>query len=204
MKKFKEKSEKKQLELSQAEEALTCPDDEEAQKKTKLDELIQEAQAQTNLKHDLEAKLKRANDPQRARERQLQQLKKDLSTAKNHLKNAKAQLEQKRREIMEKAGSAESEETRRTERLKEAEDQLDAARQKHDELKQAVTNAHRAYEEVEPFIEQAKQNRTSAAKKLNAVEAKARGLESNNGGSLAMFGPNCVKVKHLVSLKAAR
>jgi hypothetical protein len=49
---------------------------------------------------------------------------------------------------MEKVGSAESDEARRTERLEEAEAQLDAARQKHDELKQAVTNAHRAYEEV--------------------------------------------------------
>jgi hypothetical protein len=93
MKKFKEKSEKNQLELSRTEGALTCPDDDEAQKKAKLDDLIQEAQAQTNLKHDLEAKLKRANDPQRARERQLQQLKMELSTANNQTTNAKSQLE---------------------------------------------------------------------------------------------------------------
>ena len=53
--KFREKAEKKQMELTQAEEAANGPDEEETLKRAALDELIQEAQEQTQKKIGLDA-----------------------------------------------------------------------------------------------------------------------------------------------------
>ena len=99
---------------------------------------------------------------------------------------------------MEKAGSAESEAARRTEKLRELEEELTSARQKDDEIKQTMTDSRRAYEELEPHVLQAKQNRDDSSRKVKAVQGKIRGLESSTGGDLAIFGQRCNKVKQLV------
>jgi chromosome segregation ATPase len=196
---FREKYEKKQLELSQAEEALTGPEDEEGAKRAKLDELIEEAQEQTTIKHNLEVELKGANEPQKGLLRQVQRLGKDQKEASQSLQNANGRLEEKRQQILEKAGSAESEASRRAAKLKAAEEEFAAAREKNDQLKQDVNDSFRAYEELEPYVDQAKQNVSAAGAKVEAVKHRIRDLESSAGGSLAMFGQRCQKVKQLVS-----
>ena len=198
MQSFREKAEKKRLELSQAEEAASSPDNEEQTKRAKLDELIHEAQEQTKMKQDLEADLKRAREPQKALERRLQRVKQEIQKAEKNLEQADLRLKDRREQIMAQTGSAESEQRQRAEQLRAAEDELAKAQRKNDELKQAVSDSFRAYEELEPHVEQAKQNSAAASKRLHAVESKIYGLESSNGDSLAVFGPRCTKVKQMV------
>jgi chromosome segregation ATPase len=198
--KFREKAEKKQQELTQAEEAANGPDEEETLKRAALDELIQEAQEQTQKKQDLEADLKRSQEPHKATERQLHRLQQEQKDAISRVRSSTSRLQQKRDQIAEKAGSADAEEAQRAQALQKCEEALAQARAEAEELKQAVTNAFRAYEELEPYVDQAKQNCRSAAGKLGAVENKIRGLENTTGGSLAVFGTKCQKVKDMVRL----
>jgi chromosome segregation ATPase len=198
--KFREKAEKKQMELTQAEEAANGPDEEETLKRASLDELIQEAQEQTQKKQDLEADLKRNQEPHKATERQLHRLQQEQRDAAKSVLSTTQRLQQKRDQIAEKAGSADAEEARRTQDLQQCEEKLAATRAEADELKQAVSNAYRAYEELEPYVEQAKQNCRAAGGKLGGVEGKIRGLENSTGGSLAVFGARCQKVKDMVRI----
>jgi chromosome segregation ATPase len=111
-----------------------------------------------------------------------------------------ARLVQKREQISEKAGSVDAEEAGRSQELQTAEEQLAATREKADGFKQVISNAYRSYEELEPYVEQAKQNCRVTAGKLNAVEGKIRGLEHSTNGSLAVFGARCNKVKEMVRI----
>jgi chromosome segregation ATPase len=188
------------LELTQAEEAANGPDEEETLKRAALEELIQEAQEQTQKKQDLEADLKRAQEPHKATERQLHRLQQEIEEARQRMRQTYACLVQKREEIADKADSTDAEEARRSQELQTAEEQLAATREKADGLKQAISNAHRSYEELEPYVDQAKQNCRAAAGKLGAVENKIRGLENTTGGSLAVFGTKCQKVKDMVRI----
>jgi len=116
------------------------------------------------------------------------------------LRRASQRLQEKRDEILARAGSAESEQARRTKRLDDAEKKLMAAKEKHAELKQAVTDSLRVYEELEPDVEQARNNVKDVGRKFFSIEAKIRELqESSHSGNLAMFGPRCPKVKQMVS-----
>jgi chromosome segregation ATPase len=123
-----------------------------------------------------------------------------MKEAEVNLRSASKRLQDKREEILARAGSAQSEEARRTQRLKEAEDNLASARQNYDENKQAVTDALREYEQLEPHVEQAKQNCNAAKNRLNAVENRIRGLGNSNSSSLAMFGQRCASVKQNVRI----
>jgi chromosome segregation ATPase len=199
--KFREKAAKKKEELTQAELASQGPDDEELAKRTKLEELTREAQEQSRMKHDLEADVKRATEPQKALERKLKFLNKEMKGAEVNLRSASKRLQDKREEILARAGSAQSEEARRTQRLKEAEDNQASARQKYDENKQAVTDALREYEQLEPHVEQAKQNCNAAKNRLNAVEYRIRDLGNSNSSSVAMFGQKCASVKKNVRIR---
>jgi chromosome segregation ATPase len=195
---FRDKAEKNKERLTQAEEAAQGPDDEEVVKRNKLDELSREAQEQSQMKKELEQDVKRATEPLKAVQRQLKFLKKEQASAAESLRRANKRLQAKRDEIVARAGSAESEEARRTLKLKEAEDNLAAAKESHAELKQAVSDAYRAYEELEPHVEQAKQNCRGAKGRLNAVESRIASLQSSSNNSLAMFGQKCTQVKQSV------
>jgi chromosome segregation ATPase len=166
-----------------------------------LEQLIQEATDQTQKKQELEADLKRAQEPHKATERHLHHLKQEKEEARHRVLETYARLVQKRKQIAETADSADSEEARRTQELQQCEEQLASTRTEADELKQAVSNAYRAYEEMGPYVDQAKQNCRAAGGKLSAVEGKIRGLENSTGGSLvAVFGTRCQKVKEMVRI----
>jgi chromosome segregation ATPase len=188
------------MELTQAEEAANGPDEGETLKRAALDELIQEAQEQTQKKQDLEADLKRSQEPHKATERQLHRLHQEQKDAAKRFQSSSQRLQQKRDQIAEKAGSADAEEAQRSQELQRCEAQLASARAEADELKQAVSNAYRAYEEMEPYVDQAKQNCRAAGGKLSAVEGNIRGLENSKGGSVAVFGAKCQKVKEMVRI----
>ena len=189
------------MELTQVEEAGDGPDEEEEIiKRTTLEQLIQEATEQTQKKQRLEADLKRTQAPHKATERQLHCLQQEMEEARHRVQQTYARLVQKREQIAEKAGSADAEEARRSQELETAEEQLAATREKADGLKQGISNAYRSYEELEPYLEQTKQNCRAAAGNLHAVENKIRVLETSTNGSLAVFGTRCNKVKEMVRL----
>jgi chromosome segregation ATPase len=168
------------------------PDNKEQAKRTKLEELSsQKAQEQSRMKHDLEADVKHATEPQKAFNRKLKLLNRETKGAEVNLQSASKRLQDKREEILARAGSAQSEEARCTQRLKEAEDNSAKARQNYDENKQAVTDALREYDQLEPHVEQAIQNCKASKNRLNAVEDRIRGLGNSSSSSLAMFGQRC-------------
>lgn len=199
--KFRAKAQKKMEELTQAEEAANSPDDEQKAKQDRVDDLINEAQDQSSRKHDLEVELKRAQEPQRALQRKLKNLKKETASAALNLEAAKQTLEKKRQEIEERAGSAESEEAQRIQRLQEAESRLASTQEARSQLKQDVNDTRLAYEEMEPAVEQARHESESAARQLKGVQGKIRDFQSSNSNSLAVFGQKCSEVKKLVGGK---
>jgi chromosome segregation ATPase len=193
-----EKVTKKKEELTQAEEEAMAPNEVEPAKRSKLHALTNEAQEQSRIKQDLEVDLKRALAPQKDAERSMQLLQKAQKEAKNQLRQASERLQQRREEIIEKEGPAESEAAMRTQRLQEAEAEYEAAQAKREGLKQGTADSYRKYEELEPDVEQAKENCKVVQTRLNAAEQELRGLRSSTGNSLAMFGQRCSKVKQSV------
>ena len=197
--KFRDKAEKNRLKLSQAEEAANAPDDEFDLKREKCDDLAREADQQSQLKKELEQELKRAIEPQKHLKQDLKYLKKEMNNANSSLRRTTDRLQKKRDEILARVGSAESEEAQRTQRIRDAEEQLASKKAKGVEIKQAVSDALRAYEEIEPHVMQAKQNCDDIKRRLQAVEHKANGLRNSSGSQLAVFGKHCEEVKKRVS-----
>ena len=128
----------------------------------------------------------------------MKNFKKETASAARNLEAAKQALEKKRQEIEERAGSAESEEAQRIQRLQEAESRLASAQEARSQLKQDVNDTRLAYEEMEPAVEQAKHESESAARQLKGVQGKIRDFQSSNSNSLAVFGQKCAEVKKLV------
>jgi ribosomal protein S4 len=81
MKQFKEKAAKKEEELSQTEDSLGSPGNEEKEKRSRMDELLAEAQNQAALKRDLEEQLKQVLAPNKTQEHQLQAMKRQQTGA---------------------------------------------------------------------------------------------------------------------------
>eukprot|EP00980_Cylindrotheca_fusiformis_P021406 scaffold8259_cov143-Cylindrotheca_fusiformis.AAC.24 len=194
---FQTKAQKKMEELTQA-EAAQGPDDEETNRRNNLDELTQEANEQADRKQSLEVDLKRAVEPHRALTRQLKTLKKEIDAAKSNLNSARRDLENRRAEIVAKVGSAESEEAHRTQRIQDAERRYAAARQEREKLKQDVTDSRKIYDDLEPRVEQAKNEVRAVSGRLRGLEARMNELESASSNSLGIFGSKCDRVKQMV------
>lgn len=198
---FKEKVASRQLELSQAEEEASGANDADEEKRIReeMEELGKEAETQADLKRNLEVELKQVMVPFKSKERDVKSLKQEKDRAGKELQRAKKRLQETRAEIMEKAGSAESEEARRTALLTETEEALSNAREESNGLKQAQALAHREYEELGPEVEQAKQSTATKASHLSAVRHKLNDLKSSSAGnSFAIFGRKCANVHKLV------
>jgi chromosome segregation ATPase len=196
---FQEKAAKKEQELSQAEESLGMPSNAEEEKRERMDALLSEAQKQAALKRNLEEKLQKAQLPYKTAEREIQALKREKARADKRLKAARQCLQKARDQIMEQAGSSQSEEARRTAILKQTEEDLAVARDKVNELKQAVSSALRCYEELEPHVQDAKSKTKRLSNQLKGIDCTIKELESSSGDSLAMWGRNVAKVCQLVS-----
>ena len=197
--KFREKAKKKFQELTQAEEASNTQDDEEIGKRNRLDELTQEAGEESTRKQNLEVELKQAMEPYRALERQLKFLRKEQSSAEKSLQNAYAALEEKRQEIVERAGSVESEEAQRTKRLKEVEAQMVELREKQKQLQREIELAYQSYDELESPVLQAKDECESAERSYGNIQRRIKDIRTSKNDSLSNFGPKCAQVRKWVS-----
>lgn len=167
-----------------------------------MDQLLEEAQSQAQLKRELEEELKEAMGPYKEVERKLSHVKKSQSSASTQLNKAKQSLQEARDQIMANADSAESEEARRTALLKKSEEELAAAREKVDGLKQDQSNWLRSYEEIEPHVRDAKSKVDHFNRQLQGVQQKLRSLRSSSGrDSLALLGPRVAAVTQLVCFR---
>lgn len=92
--------------LTQAEEALSHPEEEQDIKRAKIAALLKEAEEQSALKRDLEDELKETVAPIKQIERSLDSLKKRRNAAAKQVKAAKQRLQQARDEIIARADSA--------------------------------------------------------------------------------------------------
>ena len=164
-----------------------------------MDQLLEEAQSQAQLKRELEEELKEATGPYKEVERKLSHVKKTQNAASSQLKKAKQSLQEARDQIMAKADSAESEEARRTALLKKSEEELAASRERVDGLKQDQSKWLRSYEEIEPHVHDAKSKVEQLNKQLQGVQHTLRSLQSSSGrDSLALLGPRVAAVAQLV------
>lgn len=196
-----QKLQAKQLELTQAEEEVSGAndDDEEARIRQEMDDLRKEATDQAELKRKLESERKLAIVPYKAKERDLKSLKKDKERANKELSRARERLQDARAEILAKAGSAESDEARRTSALADNERLLAEAQEATNRFKQAQATSYQDWEEFSAQVDQAIQVTATKRSQVKAVDHKLGELNSSSGNSLAIFGQKCVKMHQLVS-----
>jgi chromosome segregation ATPase len=193
-----EKATKKEIEYTEAERQLSNPTTVEEEKKSKLDELLAEAQEHRALKADLEDELLKLQVPYRAKERELQSIQQKREKGEKKLANARRSLQKARDQIMERAGAAESEGARRAQLLKRTEDDLAVAQQQVHELTQAVSTSYRSYESIEPRVHDARSKTRSVFNQLKGIRATINELDKSSGESLAIWGKNVTKVYKLV------
>lgn len=131
-------------------------------------------------------------------ERQLKTLGSEKTSAERTLRQAKKLLDDKRKEILEREGSKESEAAKRIQRLQQAEEAAETMKIEYDQTKQDVTDSYRAYEELEPHVQQARSNVENEERRLHVIQSKIHSLESGPGDSLAVFGQRVPQLKRLV------
>lgn len=195
---FREKAAKRQEELTQAEASTQEGDAEEIALRNKVEELTKECGEQADRKREAEQELKRAAEPLKGMKRNLKNLMAEKGGAIRALSSARQRLEEKRREIIARAGSAESEAARRNQKIEGLEHKIQEAKEKYDQTKQDLTDLHRATEELSPHVEQARNNVAEAKRKLNAVEGTIGSLQSSSGSPLAVFGQRCGQLKQAI------
>ena len=195
---------KKEEEYRLAEEANT-PGADGDNKRSKLDNLMSEAQNQAEMKRGLEDELKVALVPYKQLEREISSATKSQNAARNQLKRAQTNLEETRAQIMAQANSAESEEARLTQMLKGAEEELAEARNQVDTLKQEQTNWLRTYEEIEPHVRHSRSQVDSQKRQIQGVQHTLRSLQSSTGQDMiALLGSRVSTVVNLVRVGSGR
>ena len=198
---LKEKATSKKLELTQVEEEASGASDsnEKTTIEERRDELTREAKSQAMLKRDLEQNLKEANQPVKALEREMKTAEKLKKTAEKTLHRAKQRLKDARAEQLAKAGSAESEEARRTMQLAETEEALAQEKSARDENQQKTAESHRDYEESEPEYLQAKETTQSKKKLFDRIRRQVQDLQSSSTNDpIAVFGQAASRLHKLV------
>jgi chromosome segregation ATPase len=195
---FKAKAAKKEVELTQAEEDAASPDETGATKSNLIKRLFAESQEQQELKRELELQIKDVVVPYKATERNLEQVQRHHRDAQRALAVAKKRLQEARDQILQLAGSKESEAANRAVRLQEAEQQLDDAKSKSDELRQKVSTELRAYEAKEPHVADAKANVDRVQRQLGGVERTIRELQKSSDNSIAIFGERVPRVAAMI------
>lgn len=194
------KHKKKKEELEELKSTLQSPEDEKAEAEQRISELTKEALAQQEIQSSLILERKEKKKPYDDVKKQLNEIMKKKSRAQMALEKAKNELQRVRDEILAKAGSAESEEARRTSQLQNFEEALEAARSKVDELQEAQSKWLREYEEIEPHVRQAQQAVEGLRSRSSAIKSKISALSRSGSNSMAVFGPSVGKLVDLVSI----
>ena len=179
-------------------------DDPNDERRNRLQNLAEEGEKMSAQKRELEKELKRATEPRKVLGRQFKLLKKEEERANMSLLQANRRLQAKRDEIVAKAGSAESDQARRNQRLQVAEAKLADEKNQRNELKQAVTDAFNSHETLEPEVQGARQIVSQLEHQLRGIDGKIRSMESSSGNSIDIFGQRCAKVKQMVDIAVRR
>jgi structural maintenance of chromosomes protein 6 len=206
MDQFKTKAAKKQEELTQAEQEEEANagggGDQQGDERTRrIRELTAEVGEQEDRKRELEAQLAALNGPYKGQQRDYKRLTRTLEQATAQVQAAQQRLHQARQERLAAAGSAASEEKRRNEELQESEAQLAVRKQQAQPLKQAVSNALRVYEELEPQVHESKVAVQKVQRQLHAASSTLQELENSSNSSdnsMAVFGQRTSKVHSMV------
>jgi DNA repair exonuclease SbcCD ATPase subunit len=194
---MEEKVRRKQEELTQAEGAANNVEEVESQD-SKREKLLADATTQQELKRELEHELREKEKPFKEVDRNIKATQKRKKLAGKELKEAKRTLDNTRNQILEKAASRESEGAKQTEMLKQAEEELDAARAKVPELRQSQSAELQAYEEIEPALHDARTRVEKLQSQLNGARNTMKTLESSSGDSIAILGPRVASVAKMV------
>lgn len=201
--------EKKVLEAQQAkvtsykeklEQAENESDDCQLQKdlEEKLATLTAEAEEATRHHARLREEYKSAMAPKKALEHKLKMKKNEVDQSKKDLVFATRELQNKRDEIVQRKGSADSEEASRQARAKEAETKIEEAKGVIEEARKGTEESLQKYEEGKSTEEALGNNVRSIQSQCNAVKSKIQELKKSQGNSLAIFGPKCESMNKAV------
>lgn len=190
---------KHQQEVDEATAALDQYNTTEAHLQEQLNQLTQEAQEAAATKQELENQIRQQLAPIRNHQQQLNSVKLEYNAAERRLASARKHLQDARDQIMQLSGSAQSDEARRTARIREAEAELAEQRTELEERKRNLQEYHDEYEETEPHVEQAKNNWSGAMAQLHAVTKRVNDLTASEENSMAVFEQKCVAVHSMVS-----
>ena len=188
---YEEKLAKRIADFEKVQSTATGDTTEEEELQEKLSELVNEANEAAAHKDELREEYKHAKLPIMEKEKEAKRTSKEKQYAKRQLAHATKELKNVRDEIMRKAGSAESEEARRTERMKKAEDELVRANNGIKERRNAVEETRRKYDDLDKSLSNKKDLVETTKGQFFGVKNKLQELKSNEGNSLAMFGSKC-------------
>ncbi|KAL9181634.1 hypothetical protein ACHAXT_010439 [Thalassiosira profunda] len=193
--KFARSLEKRKGELVEAEKTLNVTDDEEIELKNQLTALAEEASEAAEGCSTLKNELSEAKAPLKQKERDRGVLARELAQAKKAHKNAQKRLERARKEVMESQGNAANEERERTRKIAQTEQDLAAAKEKVDPLKEDVQRYLTDYQDVAPSVDNMKETREGTEKQVHAVQQRLKAMQAESGGAgsraLAVFGSKC-------------
>ena len=126
---IKKKLEKRREDLAKAESMATSDSNEEAHMNEKLQEYTDEAGEVRQLYNQQEQEYKDAMKPLKQKVRSLHSLTKEINAAKKRHREARLELDRVRNEFMQRAGSAQSEEAKRTKKKKATEEEITALKE---------------------------------------------------------------------------
>ena len=164
----------------------------------KMNALSEEAQSSAKLQQEIEVELRTAMQPKKKLEQELHAHKRNFKDAHRKHDAASRRLQDARKQIMEMAGSAQSEEAKRTKKIQDTETKISSLKLTLTELKDKVSQFRQEYEEMEPSVETVKQNASSANNQFQAVNKKLKDLQSSASNSLAVFGQKCMAMHQRV------
>lgn len=186
---YEEKARVREEKVAELEREARDPTDEEAIRRNRIEALMAECQAQAALKNDLESRLRELLAPLKRLERDQKTLQKDRADIERKLANSKKRLQEARAQILEQEGSKESEQAKRVASLQEIDNELAELEAQTNTKKQAVANALRAYEELEPHVHSARKSVQNISDKLAAIRNTLNSLKASSGDNFALFGP---------------
>ena len=205
LKKIELKLNKRQQELVQADSIANADGTKEKELQESLNELSAEAKLAAKKKSEQEEEYRTVYGPVKTHERTLMSLKREIGVAKRKLKSAAKHLQDIRDDIKRKAGSAESEEAKRTERMEKAEQDLATTKENHHHIATGIASSLKKYEELEPREDSAVAATAAARRQLGGISKKVQELKASEGSnSLAVFGSKCVAMDQKVSAKALK
>jgi chromosome segregation ATPase len=188
------KIEKRQQDLNESTVGLEALAAKESQLNEQLEQLALEAEEAAKSKQSLENEIRQHLAPMRLQKEQLNSVKREIVTAERRLASARQLLQEFRDQIAQRYGSAQSDEARRTNRIREAEEELASHRPSLEERRRQLKVYHDEYEGTEPPLEHAKKNLSAVKAQYLAVSKRVTDLKASDANSIAVFGQKCVSV----------